>query len=133
MSCASKRRDETTVIGSSPSVTAGEWLVAEGWWVRDKEHGLQFKATSMKTVPPTTTDGIERYLGSGLVKGTLNDPRATELITELRRKGYEPGWAHELEIPGKQNPAYQVVYDDDGRYFRIADRVRDLALIAQRR
>jgi exodeoxyribonuclease V alpha subunit len=64
-----EHREETTVVGSLPSVTAGEWLVAEGWWIRDKEHGLQFKATTMKTVPPTTTDGIERYLGSGLVKG----------------------------------------------------------------
>src|SRR5215472_13360893 len=62
-------RDEATIIGSLPSVTAGEWLVAEGWWVRDKQHGLQFKANTMKTVPPTTADGIERYLGSGLVKG----------------------------------------------------------------
>ena len=34
------QRDETTVVGSLPSVTAGEWLSAEGWWVRDKEHGL---------------------------------------------------------------------------------------------
>jgi exodeoxyribonuclease V alpha subunit len=63
------QRDETTVIGSLPSVTAGEWLVAEGWWVRDKEHGLQFKANSLKTVPPTTVEGIERYLGGGSVKG----------------------------------------------------------------
>jgi exodeoxyribonuclease V alpha subunit len=63
------QREETTVIGSLPSVTAGEWLSAEGWWVRDKEYGLQFKATTMKTVPPTTAEGIERYLGSGLVKG----------------------------------------------------------------
>src|SRR6184192_2514411 len=62
-------REEMSVVGSLPSVTAGEWLTAEGWWVRDKEHGLQFKATSMKTVPPTTAEGIERYLGSGLVKG----------------------------------------------------------------
>src|SRR3989442_1922178 len=62
-------REETTVVGSLPSVNAGEWLVAEGWWVRDKEHGLQFKATAMKTVPPTTVEGIERYLSSGLVKG----------------------------------------------------------------
>src|SRR5215469_4986062 len=62
-------REETTVIGSLPSVTAGEWLVAEGCWVRDKEHGLQFKASTLKTVPPTTADGIERYLGSGVVKG----------------------------------------------------------------
>ena len=62
-------RDEVTDIGSLPSVTAGEWLEAEGWWVRDKEHGLQFKARLMKTVPPTTIEGIERYLSSGLVKG----------------------------------------------------------------
>ena len=62
-------REETTVVGSLPSVTAGEWLVAEGCWVRDREHGLQFKASTMKTVPPTTADGIERYLGTGLVKG----------------------------------------------------------------
>src|SRR5215471_14729371 len=63
------QRDDVTVVGSLPSVTAGEWLVADGWWVRDKEHGLQFKATGLKTVPPTTAEGIERYLGSGLVKG----------------------------------------------------------------
>src|SRR5215472_4171113 len=62
-------REETTVVGSLPSVSAGEWLVAEGWWVREKEHGLQFKASTMKTVPPTTVAGIERYLSSGLVKG----------------------------------------------------------------
>jgi exodeoxyribonuclease V alpha subunit len=44
--------------------------MAEGWWVRDKEHELQFKASTMKTVPPTTAaEGIERF-GSGLVKGT---------------------------------------------------------------
>jgi exodeoxyribonuclease V alpha subunit len=52
------QREETTVIGSLPSVTAGEWLNAEGCWVRDREHGLQFKATVMKTVPPTTAEGI---------------------------------------------------------------------------
>src|ERR1035441_8955003 len=53
------QREETTVVGSLPSVTAGEWLVAEGCWVRDREHGLQFKATIMKTVPPTTAEGVE--------------------------------------------------------------------------
>jgi exodeoxyribonuclease V alpha subunit len=63
------QRDDVTVVGSLPSVTAGEWLAAEGWWVGDKEHGLQFKAITLKTVPPTTAEGIERYLGSGLVKG----------------------------------------------------------------
>jgi exodeoxyribonuclease V alpha subunit len=73
------QREETTVVGSLPSVTAGEWLSAEGWWGRDKEHGLQFKATTMKTVPPTTAEGIERYLGSGLVKG-IGPILAKELV-----------------------------------------------------
>jgi hypothetical protein len=53
-------REEVTVIGSLPSVSAGEWLSGEGWWVRDKEHGLQFKASTIRTVPPTTVEGIER-------------------------------------------------------------------------
>ena len=63
------QRDDVTVVGSLPSVTAGDWVAAEGCWVRNKEHGLQFKATYLKTVPPTTAEGIERYLSSGLVKG----------------------------------------------------------------
>ena len=67
-------RKEATVFGSLPSVTAGEWLVAEGWWGRDKEHGLQFKAVSIKTVPPNTVASIERYLGSGFVKGHRTCP-----------------------------------------------------------
>jgi exodeoxyribonuclease V alpha subunit len=63
------QRDLVTVLGSLPSVSAGEWLTAEGWWVRDKEHGLQFKAKVSKAVPPTTSEGVERYLGGGFVKG----------------------------------------------------------------
>src|SRR5271170_5957649 len=63
------QRELVTVLGSLPSVSAGEWLTAEGWWVRDKEHGLQFKAKILKTIPPTTSEGVERYLASGFVKG----------------------------------------------------------------
>ena len=63
------QREPVTVIGSVPSVSAGEWLTAEGWWVRDKQHGLQFKARVLKAVPPNTSDGVERYLAGGFVKG----------------------------------------------------------------
>src|SRR5664279_2115540 len=63
------QRELVTVLGSLPPVSAGEWLTAEGWWVRDKEHGLQFKAQVLKAVPPNTSEGIERYLAGGFVKG----------------------------------------------------------------
>ena len=48
---------------------SGLRLTATGAWVRDREHGLQLKATVIRTVPPTTKEGIEKYLGSGMVKG----------------------------------------------------------------
>ena len=63
------QRELVTVLGSLPSVSAGESLTAKGWWVRDKEHGLQFKAQALKAVPPTTGEDVERYLAGGFVKG----------------------------------------------------------------
>src|SRR5664279_2778113 len=63
------QRDQVTVLGSVPAISAGEWLTGKGWWVRDKEHGLQFKAQFLKATPPTTSEGVERYLGGGFVKG----------------------------------------------------------------
>ena len=62
-------RDLVTVVGSLPSVSAGEWVTAQGRWVQDKEFGLQFKAEMLTSTAPTTREGIEKYLGSGMVKG----------------------------------------------------------------
>jgi exodeoxyribonuclease V alpha subunit len=62
-------RDVVTVIGSSPSITAGEYIECRGIWINDRKHGLQFKADYLKAVQPTTLEGIEKYLGSGMVKG----------------------------------------------------------------
>src|SRR5881394_2885468 len=41
---AKGHRDQVTVIGSLPSVSAGEWVTAEGRWIQDREFGLQFRA-----------------------------------------------------------------------------------------
>ena len=63
------QRDLVTVIGSAASVNAGETVECLGLWVNDREHGLQFKAAHLRVIPPSTLEGIERYLGSGMVKG----------------------------------------------------------------
>ena len=63
------QRDLVTLIGSAASVSPGEHLEAEGHWVNDRQHGLQSKATNLRIVPPRSLEGIERYLGSGMVKG----------------------------------------------------------------
>src|SRR5215212_9804910 len=63
------QRDLVTVVGVAAAVRAGEFIQASGIWLNDRTHGLQFKAAFLKTAPPTTLEGIERYLGSGMVKG----------------------------------------------------------------
>jgi exodeoxyribonuclease V alpha subunit len=63
------RRELATVIGSAAAVTAGEYVECLGVWVNDRSHGLQFKAKQITIIPPSTLEGIEKYLGSGMVKG----------------------------------------------------------------
>jgi exodeoxyribonuclease V alpha subunit len=62
-------QDLVPVVGSAASVTPGEFVECLGIWHNDKTHGLQFKANNLKVVPPNTIEGIEKYLGSGMVKG----------------------------------------------------------------
>jgi exodeoxyribonuclease V alpha subunit len=63
------KRDLVTVVGHTPSVSAGEWITASGLWISDRTHGLQFKAEVLKTTPPTGVEGIEKYLASGQMRG----------------------------------------------------------------
>jgi exodeoxyribonuclease V alpha subunit len=62
-------RELITLIAYAPVVSPGEYASASGNWVTDREHGRQFRAVFVKISPPTTLTGIERYLGSGMVKG----------------------------------------------------------------
>ncbi|MFC1492053.1 ATP-dependent RecD-like DNA helicase, partial [Nitrospinota bacterium] len=50
-------------------ISAGEFVQASGAWVNDRTHGLQFRASFLRSTPPTTLEGIEKYLGSGMIKG----------------------------------------------------------------
>ena len=63
------RREPVTVVGHLAAVSAGEEISAVGEWANDLVHGLQFKAAALHTAPPTSAAGIERYLGSGMIRG----------------------------------------------------------------
>ena len=62
-------RDLVTVVGHAAMISAGEWITATGEWVNDRTHGQQFKAHFMRTSAPTSIEGIEKYLGSGMIRG----------------------------------------------------------------
>lgn len=63
------RRDLTSVVGHVPTISAGEFIHASGVWFNDRQHGLQFKAVFLRATAPTTIEGIEKYLGSGIISG----------------------------------------------------------------
>ena len=82
---ASGHRDPVTVVGSLPSANAGEWLVAEGRWVIDKEHGRQLQASVLKSTPPNSLEGIEKYLASGMIRG-IGPVYAKKLVQKFGQK-----------------------------------------------
>ncbi|MGP1925096.1 MAG: SF1B family DNA helicase RecD2, partial [Arsenophonus sp. NEOnobi-MAG3] len=65
----SAHKDLITVTGNTASITAGEYIECIGTWLNDVNYGLQFKTHHIKTIVPTTLEGMEKYLGSGMVKG----------------------------------------------------------------
>ena len=62
-------RDLVTTIGHAAMISAGEWVTASGEWTNDHTHGLQFRARFLKASTPSSIEGIEKYLGSGMIRG----------------------------------------------------------------
>ena len=62
-------RDLVTTTGHAAMISAGEWITATGEWTNDRNHGLQFKARFLKTSEPSSVEGVEKYLGSGMIRG----------------------------------------------------------------
>ncbi|AIL13854.1 recombinase RecD (plasmid) [Candidatus Paracaedimonas acanthamoebae] len=66
---AEKHKEIITVVGHASMISAGEFIQVSGIWINDKNYGPQFKANHFTTMAPTTEEGIEKYLGSGMIKG----------------------------------------------------------------
>ena len=62
-------RELVTVVGHAAAVSAGEWVTASGEWVNDRTYGPQFRARFLRASAPTSAEGIEKYLGSGMIRG----------------------------------------------------------------
>lgn len=76
------RYDLVTVVGNLLSVSPGEVLKLKGEWSNHPKFGEQFKITSYESLIPATVKGIERYLGSGLIKG-IGPVMAKRLVTKF--------------------------------------------------
>lgn len=81
-------RDLVTVVGHSATISAGEWTTATGEWINDHTHGQQFRAHFLKTATPTSIDGIEKYLGSGMIRG-IGPVYAKKLVKSFGDKVFD--------------------------------------------
>ena len=63
------KKDLVTIVGALSLPTPGETLRLKGQWVVDKKFGQQFRVESCLSVLPATIIGIQKYLGSSLIKG----------------------------------------------------------------
>jgi exodeoxyribonuclease V alpha subunit len=59
----------TTIVGSFANIQAGQTLQLTGFWRDHPQYGTQFQVTQYKETKPATLTGLEKYLGSGLIKG----------------------------------------------------------------
>jgi exodeoxyribonuclease V alpha subunit len=85
---ARSHRDLVTVVGHAATISAGEWITASGDWVNDRTHGQQFRARFLKTSEPTSVEGIEKYLASGMIRG-IGPVYAKKLLRAFGEKVFD--------------------------------------------
>jgi len=81
-------RELVTVVGHAAAVASGEWITASGEWVNDRTWGPQFRSRFLKASAPTSTEGIERYLGSGMIRG-IGPVYAKKLVRAFRERVFD--------------------------------------------
>ena len=95
-------RSEVTVVGTLPELSPGEQAVFTGEWVEHKSYGRQFKCVACEVQMPTTLLGIERYLGSGLIRG-IGPATAILIVRQFGEETLDILSEHPerlIEIPG---------------------------------
>jgi len=79
------RRDLVTIIGNIINPTPGEIIKMKGEWGNHPKYGEQFKIAFCQTTTPASVHGIEKYLGSGLIKG-IGPVMAKRIVKMFKEK-----------------------------------------------
>ncbi len=82
------RGEPVTVVGNFSAVSPGESLRVTGWWTTHPQYGDQFKAVEYAVTRPATIAGIQKYLGSGLIKG-IGPVMARRIVEHFKEKTLE--------------------------------------------
>ena len=94
--------DPVTIVGTVLSLTPGETLRVHGRWSHHPKYGEQFRVERYESVVPATVNGIQKYLGSGMIKGIgpVFAKRLVEAFGEETLKVIEETPARLAEVDG---------------------------------
>ncbi len=82
---ASGRNELITVVGNLPELQPGEWVKLLGQWTSHSKHGRQFNVEQCHQSLPANSEGIKRYLGSGLIRG-VGKKMAERIVNQFGEK-----------------------------------------------
>ena len=119
----------TTIVGTLPSVRPGEMLRLDGDWEVHPIHGRNFRVERYEEEMPSTLDGIERYLASGVIRG-VGPVTAARIVEEFGERAInvideEPELLR--RVPGVSAKRLEVIKES----WINQKRVRDLAMFLQ--
>lgn len=75
--------EEEKVVGKFPFISEGEYLSARGEYIDNKNHGIQFQVESYEIKIPDDIKSMERYLGSGAIKG-IGPKLAAKIVKKFK-------------------------------------------------
>ena len=95
-------RDLITIVGRFPDMHAGQTLRLTGFWREHPKYGRQFQVVHAQETKPATLTGLEKYLGSGLIKG-IGPVTAKRIVAHFGLETLdiiEQSCSRLLEVPG---------------------------------
>lgn len=94
--------DLVTVVGSMATVNVGSVITIKGFWSSNSKYGRQFDAKEWEEALPASIYGIEKYLGSGLIKGIgpVYAKKIVQLFGEQTLDIIEEAPDRIIEVPG---------------------------------
>src|SRR6266508_3389780 len=124
------RGEPVTVVGNFSAVSPGESLRVTGWWTTHPQYGDQFKMADYAITRPATVAGIQKYLGSGLIKGVgpITARRIVEHFKEKTLEVIEGDISRLGEVKGVSRKRvemtpYRLAAEVYGIGFRTADQI----------
>ena len=106
-------KDSINAVGIAPFLKEGQNVKLQGEWVIHKQFGKQFNIMEYEEILPTSIEGIERYLSTGIIKG-IGPITAKRIVKKFKEKTLDildNNIERLLEVEGIGEKKFKIIYD----------------------